>query len=122
MLNLEETLSIIPSYLVQRDLYVKAFVYAGGVLIFIDFLRGQISEVNILQLIPGFYFSPSCFFFIFIIFVKSLIRIPLKLINKKLGTKTTTKNEILVLVKFSFYFSTGMLIVLNTLIPISLDF
>jgi hypothetical protein len=39
MLNLEETLSIIPSYLVQRDLYVKAFVYAGGVLIFIDFLR-----------------------------------------------------------------------------------
>jgi hypothetical protein len=63
MLNLEETLSIIPSYLVQRDLYVKAFVYAGGVLIFID-LRGQISEVNILQLIPGFYFSPSCFFFL----------------------------------------------------------
>jgi hypothetical protein len=44
MLNLEETLSIIPSYLVQRDLYVKAFVSAGGVLIFIDFLRGQISE------------------------------------------------------------------------------
>jgi hypothetical protein len=70
MLNLEETLSIIPSYLVQRDLYVKAFVYAGGVLIFIDFLRGQISEVNILQLIPGFYF-PSCFFFYFYYFVKS---------------------------------------------------
>jgi hypothetical protein len=121
MLNLEETLSIIPSYLVQRDLYVKAFVYAGGVLIFIDFLRGQISEVNILQLIPGFYFSPSCFFLFLLFLSNLLIRIPLKLINKKLGTKTTTKKN-LVLVKFSFIFSTGMLIVLNTLIPISLDF
>jgi hypothetical protein len=70
MLNLKK-LSIIPSYLVQRDLYVKAFVYAGGVLIFIDFLRGQISEVNILQLIPGFFFLLLVSFFIFIIFVKS---------------------------------------------------
>jgi hypothetical protein len=91
MLNLEETLSIIPSYLVQRDLYVKAFVYAGGVLIFIDFLRGQISEVNILQLIPGFYFFSFLFLFFFYYFVKSLIRIPLKLINKKLGTNNYKK-------------------------------
>jgi hypothetical protein len=71
MLNLEETLSIIPSYLVQRDLYVKAFVYAGGVLIFID-LRGQISEVNILQLIPGFYFFSFLFLFLFLLFLSNL--------------------------------------------------
>jgi hypothetical protein len=125
MLNLEETLSIIPSYLVQRDLYVKAFVYAGGVLVFIDFLRGQISEVNILQLIPGFYFFLLLVSFLFLLVLSNLlIRIPFEIDKQKSwGTKTTTKNEILVLVKFSFFiFSTGMLIVLNTLIPISLDF
>lgn len=125
MLNLEETLSIIPSYLVQRDLYVKAFVYASGVLVFIDFLRGQISEVNILQLIPGFYFFLLLVSFLFLLFLSTLlIRIPFEIDKQKSwGTKTTTKNEILVLVKFSFFiFSTGMFIVLNTLIPISLDF
>lgn len=125
MLNLEETLSIIPSYLVQRDLYVKAFVYAGGVLVFIDFLRGQISEVNILQLIPGFYFFLLLVSFLFLLVSSNILtRIPFEIDKQKSwGTKTTTKNEILVIVKFSFFiFSTGMLIVLNTLIPISLDF
>lgn len=125
MLNLEETLSIIPSYLVQRDLYVKAFVYAGGVLVFIDFLRGQISEVNILQLIPGFYFFLLLVSFLFLLLSSTILtRLPFEIDKQKSwGTKTTTKNEIFVLVKFSFFiFSTGMLIVLNTLIPISLDF
>jgi hypothetical protein len=125
MLNLEETLSIIPSYLVQRDLYVKAFVYAGGVLVFVDFLRGQISEVNILQLIPGFYFFLLFVSFLFLLVSSNLLtRIPFEIDKQKSwGTKTTTKNEILVLVKFSFFvFSTGMLLVVNTLIPISLDF
>jgi hypothetical protein len=125
MLNLEDTLEILPSYLVQRDLYVKAFVYTGGVLVFIDFLRGQISEVNILQLIPGFYFFLLLISFLFL-FISSniLIRIPFEIDKKKSwGTKTTTKNEIAVIIKFSsFLFSTGMLIILNTLIPISLDF
>jgi hypothetical protein len=125
MFNLDETLSIIPSYLVQRDLYVKAFVYTGGVLVFIDFLRGQISEVNILQLIPGFYFFLILVSFLFLVVSSNLFtRIPFEIDKQKSwGTKTTTKNEIWVLLKFSFFiFSTGMLTVLNTIIPISLDF
>jgi hypothetical protein len=54
------------------------------------FLRGQISEVNILQLIPGFHFFPSCFLY-FCYFVKSLIRISLEIDKeKKLGNCLTT--------------------------------
>jgi Sec-independent protein secretion pathway component TatC len=125
MFHIEETLYILPSYLVQRDFYVKAFVYAGGVLIFFDFLRAQISEVNILQLIPGFIFFLVIVSFFFLLTSSNvLIRIPFEM-DKEItyGTKTTTKKIIMILGKFSFFiFSTGMLIVLNTLIPISLDF
>jgi hypothetical protein len=125
MFHIDETLLILPSYLIQRDFYVKAFVYAGGVLIFFDFLRGQVSEVNILQLIPGFYFFLLLLSFLFLlIFSNVLIRTPFEIDKEKsLGTKTGRRKEILILGKFCFFiFSTGMLIVLNTLIPISLDF
>jgi hypothetical protein len=125
MLNLEETLDLFPSYLTQRDLYLKAFVYAFGVFVFIDFLRGQVSEVNILQLIPGFYFFLLLVSFLFLVILSNVIvRTPFEIDKKKTwGTKTTTKNELVVLLKFCFFiFSTGMITVLNTIIPISLDF
>jgi hypothetical protein len=125
MFHIEETLYILPCYLVQRDFYVKAFVYAGGVLIFFDFLRGQISEVNILQLIPGFIFFLVLISFLFLVtFSNVFIRTTFELDREAtFGTKTTTKKIIMILGKFAvFIFSTGMLIVLNTLIPISLDF
>jgi Sec-independent protein secretion pathway component TatC len=125
MLNLEETLELLPSYIIQRDLYLKGIVYSFGSLIFVEFLRGQISEVNILQLIPGFYFLLLLISFLFVILLSNFIlRFPFQLDRqKRWGTKTIRKNEFLILLKFCFFlFSAGMLIVLNTLIPISLDF
>lgn len=125
MLNLEETLEILPSYVTQRDLYLKAVVYACGIFVFIEFLRAQIAEVNILQLIPGFYFFLLLVSFLFLLFLSNfIIRIPFEIDRRKTwGTKTTTKTEIFILLKFCFFvFSAGMFIVLNTIIPISLDF
>jgi hypothetical protein len=55
MLNLDETLSLNLYYILQRDFYWKAILYSLGVFIFVDILRAQIAEVNLLQLIPGFY-------------------------------------------------------------------
>jgi len=55
MLNLDETLEITSSYVVQRDLYLKGLVYSFGVIVFIDIVRGQVAEINLLQLMPGFY-------------------------------------------------------------------
>jgi hypothetical protein len=55
MFNLDEPLVINNSYFVQRDLYLKAFLYSFGVIIFIEIVRSQIAEIDLLQLIPGFY-------------------------------------------------------------------
>lgn len=125
MLNLEETIDLIPSYLLQRDLFLKGLVYLLTIFIFLEFLRGQISEVNILQLIPGFYFLLLLISFIFLLLISTFItQIPFQLDRQKIwGTKTITKAELFILLKFFlFIFSTGMVIVLNSLIPISLDF
>ena len=36
MLNLDETFEINNSYIIQRDLYIKGFLYSFGVVIFIE--------------------------------------------------------------------------------------
>ena len=67
MLNLDETLYLTDSYTKQKDFYLKSFLYSFGVLIFVDILRNQVSEVNLLQLIPGFYLILLFFFFLFLV-------------------------------------------------------
>jgi hypothetical protein len=55
MLNLDETLSFQENYESQRDYYLRIFLYSISVIVFIDIVRSQVSEINLLQLIPGFY-------------------------------------------------------------------
>ena len=55
MFNIDETTELKVYYLLQKDLYMRGFLYSVGVFLFIDLVRSQISEVNLLQLIPGFY-------------------------------------------------------------------
>lgn len=124
MLNLDETIIIQSEYLVQKDLYLKAFSYAFGVTVFLDILRSQVPEVNLLQIIPGFYillvFSSL---FCLLVFSDFIFRIPIELDAKKeQGTKTINRIQLITLLKvtFSFLFST-LFIVLNTIIPLSLD-
>jgi hypothetical protein len=124
MLNLDETLEITSSYVVQRDLYLKGLVYSFGVIVFIDIVRGQVAEINLLQLMPGFYLILLFLSFLFLLFFSDLFfRVPFDNDNKKsLGTKTTHKLEKGVTMKFSFFlFITGFLVILNTVIPLSLD-
>ena len=54
MLNLDETLITTSSYIKQRDLF-KEFCLFIWCYYFVDILRAQVAEVNLLQLIPGFY-------------------------------------------------------------------
>lgn len=125
MLNLKESILDFPSYLKQRDLPIKGVVYIAGALVFIASLRGQISEVKLLQLVPSFYFLLLLLAFLFLVSISTLL---LRVIfqidrNKKWGTKTETKIDLLIIAKFLFFiYSAGMFIILNTLIPISLDF
>ena len=97
MLNLDETVELNNSYLIQRDLYLRGLVYSFGVIIFIDLIRGQVAEVNLLQLVPGFYLILLFLAFLFLIYFSDLIaNTPIQLdFNKGLGTKTIEKIEYL---------------------------
>ena len=55
MLNLDETFEINNTYVVQRDLYLRGFLYSFGVIVFIELVRAQVTEVDLLQLVPGFF-------------------------------------------------------------------
>jgi hypothetical protein len=124
MLNLDETFELNNSYVMQRDLYLKGFLYSFGVVIFIDLVRGQVAEVNLLQLIPGFYlillFLSFC---VLLYFSDLLIRVPIESDNDKIfGTKTIERAENGISLKLGyvlFYCCLG--ISLNSVIPLSLD-
>ncbi len=124
MLNLDETINSISFYNNQRDLYLKGILYSIGVIIFIEIVRSQVAEVNLLQLIPGFYLILLFASFLFLVILSDLIfKIPVDVDNKKeIGTKTINKLESVVLSKFSFFLLfTYFILILNTIIPLSLD-
>ena len=124
MLNLDETVETNDAYIIQRDLYIRSVVYSFGVVIFIDIIRNQVAEINLLQLIPGFYLILLFISFLLLVFFSDLfIRIPFEFDNNRsLGTKTITRMESAILSKFSLsLFSIGMIISLNTIIPLGLD-
>ena len=53
-------------YIVSFDFYGKIFLLFFGVLLFLEGIRSQIPEIDLLQLVPGFYFF-LCFI-VFLIF------------------------------------------------------
>jgi len=124
MLNLDEPLLINNCYINQRDLFIKSISYSIGVITFINLLRSQVAEINLLQLIPGFYLILLFFSFILLIFLSDFfVRIPIELDNNKsLGTKTLAKLNFNILIKLSLLlFFVAILITINNIIPVSLD-
>lgn len=124
MLNLDETLFANTGYTKQRDIYIRILLFTGGVVAFVEYLRGQVSEVNLLQLIPGFYllllFTSLVYLVGFSDFFQNIY--PSVDDKKSLGTKTKNKLETLSLLKFStFLFFLCILTITNTVIPLSLD-
>jgi hypothetical protein len=92
MLNLDETLVINSSYCTQRDLYIRGLYYSFSLVLFVEILRSQVPEIDLLQLIPGFYlillFSS---YFVLLIFSDSFSKLPLELDNAKILVKATPK-------------------------------
>ena len=124
MFALDDTFLSEIFYVIQTDFYMKGSVYFTGVIHFFEILRSQISEVDILQLIPGIYFLLFFVSFLLLIFSSDLLfRLPIEIDNlKSYGTKVTSKVEINILLKISFLLFFSLLIaVLNTVIPLSLD-
>jgi len=124
MLNLEETLVINSSYSVQKDFYIRAVSYTLGVVIFIILLRAQVAEIDLLQLIPGFYLI-LLFISLVVLLAASdfFFAIPGNVDSKKdAGTKTETRLALIGIGKFSILlFVLFLCIALNNILPLSFD-
>jgi hypothetical protein len=124
MFNLEKTLKYITNYNSQRDFYLRAFSYSIPLFLFIEFLRNQLSEIDFLQLIPGFYLLLLLSLFIFLIFFSDffLIYSIESDIKKEIGTKTSNKLIFLIFKKLSFLiFFFVSLFLICVIIPLSLE-
>lgn len=124
MLNLDETFEINTDYFIQRDLYLKSFLYSIGIIIIINIIRQQVPEINLLQLVPGFYLFLLFLSFLLIVFLSDfLVRFPIELENQKsFGTKTVTKINLAILSNIGFLFIFLILFAaFNSVVPLSLD-
>jgi len=124
MLNLDETIFFTSKYNNQNDFLLKGILSFFGIFVILDIIRNQVSEVKLLQLVPGFYLI-----LLFICFLNVLLfstffsNLSKEGDNKKqYGTKTLNKLKIIIFTKFKFFlFFTVLLVILNTIIPLSLD-
>ena len=124
MFTLDDNFFVDNLYTGQISFYGKILFYFFGVISFFELLRTQISEVELLQLIPGFYFFLFFVsFFLFFSFSNIISGFPIEIDNlKQYGTKMKTRMDLNIIFKFSFFlFSTLLSIILNTVIPLSLD-
>jgi len=124
MLNLEDTLSDIYSYNIQKDLILKGILYVLGAIEVLELIRSQVSEVNLLQLVPGYYLFLVLVSFVLLIITSNFIfRIPFKLdSNSGFGTKTLGKFDSQIRLSQSFLLFIGFFFVaLNIIVPIGLD-
>jgi hypothetical protein len=124
MLNIEESLKNFYFYFKQRDFYLKVFNYSICTFIFLEILRSEISEVKLLQLIPGFYLILLFTSFLFLVILSNNYEyIPFIVDNKKeFGTKTKDKlNYIISLKKRIFLILIIFPIGFIFFLPLSLD-
>jgi len=124
MLNLDEPQNSSSFYILQRDVYIRILSYAASIITFINIIRTQVSEVSLLQLIPGFYLFLMFTSLILLVagsdfFVRFGINTDTK---KSTGTKTLFKiQEILQERIIIFFFINTLLAALLTIVPLSLD-
>lgn len=124
MFNLEKTLNINNIYNRQRDLYLKILFFSFPLFLFLEILRNQISEINLLQLVPGFYILLLLTSFLFLIFFSDFIfQISIQRDdNKEIGTKTREKIIGIITTRLQFFFITILLsFFITTIIPSSLE-
>jgi len=125
MLNLEENLLIIPGYLIsQEDFFIKGITYAFSLLTIIEIIRNQVPEINLLQLVPGFYLFLLFITFLLLIFLSNIfLSLPGKIETRfTSGTKTISKLNFFSSLRLSFFFFFSFIVFsLITIVQVSLD-
>jgi hypothetical protein len=106
MLNLEDNLQAQSYYNTQRDWIFRSFVYSTSTITLLDLTRGQVPEVNLLQLVPGFYLLLFFIFFLLLLILsKFFLQIVEKLeVIKDVGVKTLGKFNFSLSSQFSILF------------------
>jgi len=106
MLNLDETLETTFTYSIQKNFFSKFFFYSLGVISFINFLREQIPEIKLIQLIPGFYILLLFTSLLYLFFASDFqSNLPSEIdFKKEYGTKTTGKISLILISKTSTFF------------------
>jgi hypothetical protein len=124
VLNLDETIVFQKNYESQGDYFIKAICYTVSAIPFLDIVRSQLSEIELLQLVPGFYLLLVFLSFLILFFASAfLVGLPTTIdVKKDGGTKTTIKIQIRVTSRQSiaFLYST-LCVTFNNIIPLSLD-
>jgi len=107
------------------DFYPNIAGYISIIFLFLDGTRNQIPDIDLLQLVPGSYFFLCLLSLIFFLLQSQILnRLPFEFDSiKSIGIKGKIKLELNILLTISFFlFSNVLLISLNTIIPISLDY
>ena len=124
MMIIEESLEPYPYYLEQKDSLIRYISYSIVALLYINGIREQISEITLLQLIPGIYLILIFAAFIFlIIWSKVLNEILSDFDNEDLSGLKTRKIKIFKTVRKTrtiLYLSIASL-TLCSVLPLSLD-
>lgn len=124
MLNLPETFFLSLPYPSQSSVLLKIIGLLVGAPKFLEFVRFQVAEIVLLQLMPGVYFSLVFFSFVFLFYISFNF---LKLIKgndwkKKLGTKIFLRLLYRRVIRSTFfYFSVGFFVFFNEIIPITFE-
>ena len=84
MLNLDETLEVASTYNTQRDLLFKTLFSSLSACVILDLIREQLPEIDILQLIPGYYLILLFVVFLLVIFITDLIGLIINIIGNLL--------------------------------------
>ena len=73
MMNIDEALESIPYYETPSDKFSRLVACSVLVFIYIDTIREQIAEINLLQLIPGIYLILLFTSFLFLFFSSDIL-------------------------------------------------
>ena len=125
MFNVEETISLLFSYVSQRDIFLKLILFSVGSFFVLDLLRSQSVEIDLLQLTPGLYLA-FVFLTYIVLFICSRIFLELsfRVDNEKAtGTKSLLRSYVIISRKINVFFSSmSLFFSLTILLPISLEY
>jgi Sec-independent protein secretion pathway component TatC len=124
MFNINETFALFKTYTPQRDIFLSLILYSGQVVVLLNDIRGQLPEVEILQLVPGVYLVVLFIALIFLTYVGSFaLNLTIFIdLRKSNGIKTRNRFDGILTLKLGYFLCLlSIAITLNSVIPIGFD-